>query len=73
MFDALLHTKWEVDERGACGIIGYWAEDGNSYEITVPHQLRDQLVEMQNWLSDKYATYEKAKRTVRDIENFFEK
>jgi len=53
-YGALLHESWEARENDACKITGYWAEDNNEYEIIVPHQLRDLVVEMQNDLCFKY-------------------
>jgi len=52
-YGAILHTRWRAAER-ASDIVGEWAEDGSPYIITVPPQLRDQLVEMQNALCAKY-------------------
>ena len=52
MWDAVLYKEWskgsEKDE-----IIHFWAEDNSSTIFKVPYQLRDQIVEMQNWLSSK--------------------
>lgn len=67
---AILWKKWE---KGAIlqEIIGYWAEDNNEYKITVPYQLRDMIIEMQNWLSDKYQKIQVAKKAIVDLEGFF--
>ena len=46
----ILHAKWVKKEQTETIIIGKWAEDDSTYEITVPDQLRDSIVDMQNTL-----------------------
>jgi hypothetical protein len=48
-------------------IVGYWAEDGNEFLITVPPQLRDQIVELQNLLASSYLELEMAEEKLRAI------
>jgi hypothetical protein len=44
----LFFEKWTPSRYKPDVIVGYWAEDGNEYEIIVPVQLRDLLIEFQN-------------------------
>jgi len=61
-YGALLHTAWKPkeapDKIDAC-----WAEDFSHFEIEVPHQLRDLLVDLQNELSEQYRKDEKCRGT----------
>ena len=52
-YGALLHSVWKPKEAPD-RIGGCWAEDFSPFEITVPHQLRDLLVDLQNDLSKEY-------------------
>jgi len=52
-FGAILHRQWEKGNKPSL-IIGEWAEDLNEYEIYVPPQLRDMIVELQNALASEY-------------------
>jgi hypothetical protein len=71
MFGNLLWKKWVIGcHRDA--IVGYWIEDGSHYIINVPYQLRDDIIRMQNWLSDKYLRIERLKDKLRRLEGFFE-
>jgi len=65
---AILWKKWEIRNNK---IIGFWAEDGNSYVIDIPSQLNIPLVEMQNWLSDVYQHIENLKDEVKRLERIF--
>ena len=47
-FAAIAHSKWVACPKRADYIIGKWAEDDNKYEIKVPPQLRDQVIDLQN-------------------------
>ena len=60
-FGALLHKPWEPGASPE-SIIGYWAEDGSPYEVTVPSQLRDLAVRLQNLLCKKYNAVEEIER-----------
>lgn len=51
-FGAILHERWEKNSDNR--IIGFWAEDGASYEIMCPPQLRDLIVQFQNRFADHY-------------------
>ena len=51
-FGAILESHWVVVDNGV--IVGNWCEDGNSYQIKVPPQLQELIVELQNSLSDRY-------------------
>jgi len=71
MYDAILHKEWEKgDEEDE--IKHYWAEDNSVVVFKVPYQLRDQIVEMQNWLSVKQQKINKLKKLLRKEESFFE-
>lgn len=50
--EAILYRKWKTDKNRSDLIIGYWAEDDNPYEITVPCQLREEIVYLQNQAVD---------------------
>ena len=56
---AILHRKWF--KTSASTITGYWAEDGNQYNIEVPPQLLDMIVDMQNTLAEQYILFHKTK------------
>lgn len=71
-FGCILHAKWEKhnqDDR----IIGKWAEDDSTYEIIVPPQLRDSIINMQNTLSDFYTTTTELQNSVVQMMNTFER
>jgi hypothetical protein len=69
-FAALLHMKWIAGDKDN-HITGYWGEDYSMYTIICPHQLRDLLIEMQNWLADKYQTIEKMDKMVRELRGWW--
>ena len=48
-FGAILHEKWSKSEVDEDKIIGCWAEDLSRFEFTVPQQLRDLIVDLQNF------------------------
>lgn len=66
---AILHKEWEKYDNNR--IKGYWAEDNSRYIIRCPEQLLEQIIEMQNWLSKKYQTYQKYSNKMRELDNFF--
>ena len=75
---AVLHRKWQPiqmpsgsDDAVQNRIKGFWSEDDTEYEITVPYQLRTQIIEIQNWLCDRYRDLCSARKKVCDIEAFF--
>lgn len=70
MWDAILHRKWEKGNI-TNDIIHYWAEDGSPVIIKVPYQLRDDIVEIQNWLSEKYQKIEEAQNKLARAKRFF--
>ena len=67
----ILHAKWKAGEDPK-EIIHTWAEDGTEEAFTVPYQMRDRIIEMQNWLADKYMKVDRLDRSMRRITNFFE-
>jgi hypothetical protein len=58
---ALLHHTWNKTGRIDWPIVGFWAEDGSPYQVSVPPQLADLLVGLQNRLSDAYMVKSEAK------------
>ena len=52
-YAALLYREWErgIDPDT---IVGHWAEDDSTYEIKVPHQLRDAIIELHNKIQHRY-------------------
>lgn len=59
-YGALLHEPWRDGEKPD-SIEGFWAEDGNIFKLTVPEQLRDLIVDLQNALAKKYIEIERLK------------
>jgi len=53
-YGAILHKKWTADPLRQHVIIGYWAEDDTPYEIAVPGQLREIILDIQNRLCNLY-------------------
>jgi hypothetical protein len=47
-FGALCDSPWTPSPINNEHIIGRWAEDGSTYVVICPHQLRDQLIHLQN-------------------------
>jgi len=70
-WDAVLHQDWmkglKEDE-----IIHIWAEDNTEVIFKVPHQLRDQIVEMQNWLAAKQHKIDSLDIDLARARGFFE-
>ena len=50
---AIMHKYWDISTTDDSTIIGYWPEDGSTYKIACPLQLRDELISMQHFLVDK--------------------
>jgi hypothetical protein len=67
-YSALLWEKWQIGEKPD-EIIGKWAEDCNPYTVTVPAQLRGQLLEIQNLLAARYAELERFQRECQKYED----
>ena len=53
-FAPLLNSKWSGSMLNTYEIDGKWAEDGTCYTLTVPPQLVDSIVSMQNYVYDLY-------------------
>lgn len=66
-YGALIYEAWEVDTHDKSVIIGRWAEDGNEYRISVPYQLRDLLIDLQNELNWAYLQLKTAEERVREL------
>jgi hypothetical protein len=60
-YGALLHAKWKPGKTDDT-IIGQWAEDNSEFEITIPFQLRDLLIQLQNVLSERMNQVQEAQR-----------
>ena len=71
MFDAVLHCQW-IRGKEDNQIIHYWAEDGSIEIFEVPYQLRDEIVDMQNWLSKKQQKIDHLDRELARAAGFFE-
>lgn len=67
-FSAITWSKWVAAPNQERVIIGHWAEDNSTYDITCPPQLRDLLIEMQNALHEKYAEVERLRRELSEAE-----
>ena len=74
-YGAILHRPWVQDSNNE-GIIGFWAEDNSEYYIKVPYQLRDMIIEIQNWLHHIYVKVSRIQRNYdtvnHELESFFE-
>ena len=70
MWDAILYKEWMKGEQEN-EIIHFWAEDGTKAILKVPPQLRDQIVEMQNWLSMKQQKIDSLDRDLARARGFF--
>ena len=71
MWDAILYKEWLKGDNTA-EIIHFWAEDGSREVFKVPYQLRDQIVEMQNWLSMKQQKIDSLDIDLARARGFFE-
>lgn len=71
-YAALLNSKWTASTSDDTVIYGSWCEDGSSYKLTVPPQLRGLLIELQHALYDKHSEQVKLKlelaQAQRDVE-----
>jgi len=56
---ALLHRKWEAPNNFPSRIDCFWAEDQLPFEIEIPSQLRNLMVQLQNDLVDALSKYKK--------------
>ena len=70
---ATLHTPWKAGDKPD-EIIGYWAEDLNTFTVTVPPQLRNDVLEIQNVLSKRYCEIDDLRKRLilleRNASNF---
>lgn len=66
-FGALLHSYWQPGKDEET-ITGAWAEDGSTFEITAPHQLRDLLIALQRRLSQHYQDTMNKRRELVELE-----
>jgi formylglycine-generating enzyme required for sulfatase activity len=68
---AVLWRKWEKGNQGDT-IQGFWVEDGSEFKIIIPYQLRDMIIEIQNWLSDFYIEVENLQSRINNIKHIFD-
>ena len=68
-FGCVLHAKWVSDIHTPNTIIGKWAEDDSTYQIVVPEQLRDEIIDLQNALSVYYNTIQDVNLTLKQMLN----
>lgn len=61
-YGAILWAPWHASGMDKQTITGQWAEDGSTYTITVPHQLRGLVIAMQNELCEKYRELDDLRR-----------
>ena len=66
-YGAILHAEWKKGLNKDT-IIGYWGEDMSPYEMKIPGQLRDILIELQHSLCDRYTEIEDARAKLRLLE-----
>ncbi len=71
-FAPILYDKWRPATNCDGSIVGTWAEDGSSYTIECPNQLRDLIVEMQNILADRYLELQNKRDELASIERRWE-
>ena len=65
-YAAILHAPW-VRGNDPDKIDGFWAEDLTSYTVTVPEQLRNMLVDLQNNLSTKFRELEQKEQELNEL------
>jgi hypothetical protein len=65
-YAAILHAPW-VRGNDPDKIDGFWAEDASLYTVTVPEQLRNMLVDLQNNLSTKFRELEQKEQELNEL------
>jgi hypothetical protein len=65
---AVLHSHWKPGPSPG-EIVGEWAEDGSPYRFTVPVQLCDEIIAIQNALSVRYQELDSLRRKVDRMEH----
>jgi hypothetical protein len=65
-YAAILHAPW-VRGNDPGKIDGFWAEDASLYTVTVPEQLRNMLVDLQNNLSTKFRELEEKEQELNEL------
>ena len=68
---SILYRCWEDDLHSTDTIIGYWPEDDSEYKLKVPYQLRRKIIQMQNWLANKYFEIQRAQNVAKDLIQWF--
>lgn len=72
MFGSILHKEWTAPGDKKDIICHTWAEDGSIVEFIVPEPLRDELVHMQNRLSQAYQRIAKLRAKLTATEKAFD-
>ena len=70
-WDAILHQDWMKGDKEN-EIIHFWAEDNSKEVFEVPYQLRNPLVEIQNWLAAKQHKIDSLDIDLARARGFFE-
>lgn len=65
---ALFNTPWQPGDQDYT-ITGTWVEDGSTYEIRCPPQLRTILIQLQRTLARKYAEVERLRKELSEAED----
>jgi hypothetical protein len=71
--EALCNDKWKAAEGDEGRIIGTWCEDGSTYVISCPHQLRPLLIALQNNLYELFRRRIVASRAVSEVEELLKR
>lgn len=71
-FGCILHKQWQACEEDPTHIIGYWAEDNSEYTISCPHQLRDNIIKLQNNLSSLYIRMKNLNKQTYELQKYFD-
>lgn len=61
---AILYSKWKATDGPDDEISGEWPEDSHPYCLRVPHQLRNEIIAIQNMLVDKAAEARELQTTI---------
>lgn len=67
----LLASKWTINKLDSITINGNWAEDYSRYDIIVPAQLRDAIIQMQHHIYNQYKELKEHKAAIDKIEARF--
>jgi len=71
-YSAILWQPWKAGLYEDM-ITGAWAEDGNEYNLSVPPQLRDMIISLQNQLAKEYQEFEHKKEQLETLKKEVER